>query len=47
MDVIMFPQICKPLVAYQFFLHGIISLLDATSCDNIQLLTYVEVDMES
>ena len=30
-----FPQICNPLVVYKILLHGVNSLPDATSFDNM------------
>ena len=46
MDIVTFPVNWKTTSGLSILLHGIISLTDVTSYDNIQLLTYVEVDME-
>ena len=46
MDVITFHVNLWTTTGLSILLHDSISLSDATSCDTIQLLTYVEVDME-
>ena len=46
MDVITFPENLLTTSGLSILLHGVILLTDAMSYDNLQLLTYVEVDME-
>ena len=45
MDIIKFPENLLTTCGLSILLHGVIELPGATSYDNIQLLTYVEVDI--
>ena len=36
-----FTKICKPLVVYRFFIHGVISLPDTTSYEAILKIIFV------
>ena len=41
-----FPKFCKPLVVLTILMHGVISLPDATSYDNIRILYVCRVEIE-